>query len=382
MKNWKTILIIAVIAAAAIVVFYTFARQENPNKLVLSGFVDQQEIHVGSRQGGRVVQVLVEEGSLVQKDQPLVRLDPEDLIARRAALEADLASSQANLLKLEHGARKEEIAQARASAAAAMSRYSLLKSGARKEEIAQAEAELAAAQAVERDAKIEADRMQQLFDKGVVSQKERDNAFYRYQSQAAQVRARQQKVQELRIGNREEEIQAAYHDYQRELARLRLLEAGTRQEEIAEARARVARMRAQIQELDVNIAESEIRSPAKARVEVISVRPGDLVQPGVPVMRLLEPDRVWVRVYVPEPKLGLVRVGQKAEIRIDTFPNRIFSGVVEQINSESEFTPRNVQSRDERNHQVFGVKIRIDNQLGEIKSGMAADVALLLGTQS
>ncbi len=382
MKNWKILLlVIAIVAAGALLVYYSLGRQDGNARLVLSGFVEQQAVHVGSRQGGRVLQVLIEEGDLVQKDQPLVRLDLEDVLARRAGLEADLAREEATLRKLENGARAEEIAQARAAAEAAMSRYSAIKSGPRKEEIAQAEAELASADAMANDARLEAERMQALLDKGVVSQQARDNAWNRFQSLAAAARARQQKLQELRNGSRPEDVRAAWEDYQRELARLRLLEAGTRREELAEERARVARVHAQIREVDVQISEGEVRAPAKARVEAVSVRPGDLIQSGEPVMRLLEAERVWARVYVPEPQLGLVKVGQKAEVRIDTFPHRIFPGVVEQIRPESEFTPRNVQSRDERNHQVFGVKIRVDNQLGELKSGMAADVTIVLDSK-
>jgi multidrug resistance efflux pump len=379
MKSWKLILLLGGAAAAAfLLVYYLLGRQDESGKLLLSGFVEQQEVHVGSRQGGRVVQVLVEEGEMVRKDQPLVRLDLEDLLARRAGLEADLAREEATQQKLENGARKEEIAQAHAAAEAAMARYQAIKTGPRKEEIAQAEAQFASADAMAHDARLDAERMLSLYEKGVVSRQQRDNAWNRYQSLAAEAKARQEKLQELRNGSRPEDVRAAYEEYQQQLARLRLLEAGTRREELAEGRARVARARAQIQELDTQIAEGEIRAPTKAHVETVSVRPGDLLQPGAPVIRLLEPDRVWVRIYVPEPQLGLVRVGQKAEIRIDTFPHRTFTGIVEQINAESEFTPRNVQSRDERNHQVFGVKVRVDNQLGEIKSGMAADVTILL----
>jgi multidrug resistance efflux pump len=126
----------------------------------------------------------------------------------------------------------------------------------------------------------------------------------------------------------------------------------------------------------VQLAEAEVRSPAHALAEVVSVRPGDLLTPNQPVARLLELDQIWVRIYVPEPQLGQVRVGQRARVKVDTFPDRAFDGVVEQINAQGEFTPRNIQSRDERNHQVFGVKIRIDNREGVIKSGMAADVTL------
>src|SRR5207244_13331223 len=97
-------------------------------------------------------------------------------------------------------------------------------------------------------------------------------------------------------------------------------------------------------------------------LEAVSVRPGDLTTPNQTVAKLLELDQIWVRIYVPEPQLGLVKVGQRAKLRVDTFPNRTFDGVVEQINAQCEFTPRNIQSRDERNHQMFGVKVGLDNR--------------------
>ncbi|MFM8394368.1 MAG: HlyD family efflux transporter periplasmic adaptor subunit, partial [Acidobacteriota bacterium] len=82
------------------------------------------------------------------------------------------------------------------------------------------------------------------------------------------------------------------------------------------------------------------------------------------------------RIFVPEPQLGLIKVGQRAQIRIDTFTNQTFPGSIEQINSQGEFNPRNVQSRDERNHLVFGVKVKIDQRDGTLKSGMAAEVRI------
>jgi len=119
-----------------------------------------------------------------------------------------------------------------------------------------------------------------------------------------------------------------------------------------------------------------VEAPANSVVEVVSVRPGDLLTPNQPVARLLEKDQIWVRIYIPEPQLGLVKVGQPAKIAVDTFPKAAFAGVIEQINSEGEFTPRNIQSRDERANQVFGVKVRIDNREGKLKPGMSADVTI------
>jgi multidrug resistance efflux pump len=99
------------------------------------------------------------------------------------------------------------------------------------------------------------------------------------------------------------------------------------------------------------------------------------------MVRALRADDLWVKVYVPETDLGRVRLGQKVEVGVDGYPDHRFAGTIEQIAAESEFTPRNVQSADERQHQVFGVKVRVANPEGLFKSGMAAEIALPLGTE-
>jgi multidrug resistance efflux pump len=111
-------------------------------------------------------------------------------------------------------------------------------------------------------------------------------------------------------------------------------------------------------------------------VEVLDVRPGDLIAPNTPVATLLEADQIYVRIYIPETQIWRVKVGQKAEVRLDTERNAPIDGVVEQINQQAEFLPRNVQTRDERVHQVIGIKVRINDTSGHVLAGMAADVKL------
>jgi HlyD family secretion protein len=113
---------------------------------------------------------------------------------------------------------------------------------------------------------------------------------------------------------------------------------------------------------------------------VLDVRPGDLIAPNTPVATLLERDQIYVRIYIPETELGQIHVGQKAEVRVDPFPKTVFDGTVEQINQQAEFLPRNVQTREERVHQVFGIKVRIDDSSGRVRAGMAADVKLKAGS--
>jgi HlyD family secretion protein len=154
------------------------------------------------------------------------------------------------------------------------------------------------------------------------------------------------------------------------------LERGNRPEDIAAARATLDAEQRQLGYLERQRAESVVAAPAAGVIESMDLRPGDLVGPNQPVARMLEPSQIWVRVYVPEPKLGRVRVGQKAALTVDTYPKREFPGKVVEIRTQSEYTPRNVQTLDQRMDQVFGVKIGID-ATPELKPGMAATVRLL-----
>lgn len=154
------------------------------------------------------------------------------------------------------------------------------------------------------------------------------------------------------------------------------LERGSRREDIAEARANVEREAGRLAYLRRTRAETVVTAPAAGTIESIDLRPGDLVPANRPVARLLEPGELWVRVYVPEPKLGLVRLGQEAAVSVDTFPDREFRGRVVEIRDQAEYVPRNIQTLDQRNDQVFGVKVAID-PAPELKAGMAALVRLL-----
>jgi multidrug resistance efflux pump len=155
-----------------------------------------------------------------------------------------------------------------------------------------------------------------------------------------------------------------------------LLLAGTRTEDVAEAEARVAEARGKLREVDATLREAAVTAPERVVVEVLAVRKGDLVPPNQPVVRVLRADDLWVKVYVPETDLAKVRLGGRAEVTLDGYPGRRFPGTVVHVAGESEFTPRNVQSVDERRHQVFGVKVRVADPEGIFKSGLAAEVLL------
>jgi HlyD family secretion protein len=343
---------------------------------VFSGTIETREIRVGSKVGGRVEAVLIQEGQEVTAGQPLVRFDVAELQTQQAQAEARIEQQQARLERLLHGARPEEKAQARAVTETARASLDAVKNWPRPEEIEQARASLAAAEADLKNAEVAFERTKQLRSTGDISQQEFDAARFRLDNLRARREAEKKKLDLLLNGSRKEDIRAAEERFRQAQEAERLVQAGPRSEEIADARAQLAEAQARLEQIKVQLAEGEVKAPASATVEVLSIRPGDLLAANQPIARLLEKDQIFVRVYIPEPQLGLVKVGQKARIKVDSFKDRTFDGVIEQINTQGEFTPRNIQSRDERNHQVFGVKVRIDNREGKLKAGMAADVTL------
>ncbi|MBI3243953.1 MAG: efflux RND transporter periplasmic adaptor subunit, partial [Chloroflexi bacterium] len=290
--------------------------------------------------------------------------------------EARIEQQQARLERLLHGARPEEKAQAKAATETARASLESVKNWPRPEEIEQERAAVAAAEADLDNAAIAFQRTEKLRASGDISQQEFDSAKFRLENLRARRDAEKKRLDLLLHGSRKEDIRAAEEKFRQAQEAEKLVLAGPRAEEIADARAQLAEAQARLEQIKVQLEEGEVKSSAAATVEVLSVRPGDLLTPNQTVARLLEKDQIYVRVFIPEPQLGMAKVGQKAKIKVDSFSDRLFDGVVEQINSQGEFTPRNVQSRDERNHQVFGVKVRIDNREGKLKPGMAADVTL------
>lgn len=365
--NRKRIVLLAAVVAAGVAATALYANWfRRDTSLHGSGTVEARDIRVGSEVGGRIDKVLVREGDTVQPGQVLITFDDKEL---RASLE----QSRANALKARRGYRQEEIAEARAAAAQAKADYELRKNGYRKEDIASAQADLERAKADEVRTRLDFDRYDALARKDLVSKQQRDTAEANWKMALAARQMAQHKLDELQRGYRPEEIAAAMAHYNETEANLEKMERGNRREDVEAANAAYAYDEARFR-------ERQVVAPSAAVVEVLDVRPGDLIAPNTPVATLLEKDQIYVRIYIPETEIGRVHVSQAAEIRVDSFPNQVFNGVVEQINQQAEFLPRNVQTEAERIHQVFGVKIRIDDPAGRVLAGMAADVKLKAGS--
>ncbi len=341
-----------------------------------SGTVETREIQIGSKVGGRVTEVGVEEGQVVKAGTTLVRFECDELKAQRVQAGAALEQAQAELERMVRGNRPEEIAQAEAKAGAMQAAYDSARNGPRRQEIEQAQADFRAATADAANAEAFYKRMEKLVESDTISQQQYDDARDKRDAAGQRAESARQRLALLEAGTRAEDVHAAEARYKQAEAAAVLARKGFRREDIEAARGRLAEAQGHVAELDARLREAELNAPADAVVEVVSVRPGDLVAAGRIVITMLEASELWVKVYVPETELAHVRLGQAATVKVDGLGGRAFAGHVGQIASQAEFLPRNVQTRSDREHQVFGVKVFVDNAGLVLKSGMSAEVHL------
>lgn len=299
-----------------------------------SGTVEAKLVSVGSRSGGRVKEIKVEEGQDVKAGAVLVVLEPGEYEALKAIAEGELEAAEATYEKLANGARVEELAQAEARVAEA--RAAATKAG---DQAALEEQELT--------------RTRTLFAGGAVSATEHD---------LKQGAARMAAGAATEAGARAREAEAA----------LKLLTKGTRPEELRAAKANVAVAKARLANAVAHVEELAIRAPTDARVESITVRPGDILGPNATAARVLEKRELYVRIYVPETQIGKLRVGQEVPITVDSFGHRPFKGKVEHINDVGEYTPTRLVTTEDRANEVFGARVQLLEGTDELKAGMVA----------
>jgi HlyD family secretion protein len=341
-----------------------------------SGTVETREIQIGSKIGGRVTEVGVEEGQLVKAGAVLVRFEADELKAQRMQTQAAVEQAQADLDKMLRGNRPEEIEEAGATARADKAALDEARNGPRREEIDQAKADYAATAADATNAEGFYQRMKKLVESDTISKQQFDDARDKKDAAAQRAESARQHLTMLEEGTRVEDVNAAEARYKQAEAAAELMRKGFRREDIETARGRLAEAQGHVAELDAQLREAELTAPADAVVETVSVRPGDLVPAGRIVMTMLESSQLWVKVYVPETELARVHLGQQSTVRVDSFGGRAFAGHVGMIASEAEFLPRNVQTKSDREHEVFGVKVYVDNAQQVLKSGMSATVRL------
>lgn len=364
--------IVLLLLAAGLVAYagYWLYLQRKPYEW--SGTVEARTISVGSRAGGRIARVLVREGESVASGQALIELEPGDWKAQLLQAQAQQLSAEATLDKLKKGARPEELEQAKARTMTAQAALQQAMAGARPEQVQAAESRLAAQEVAVQKAKLDAQRMHELGSKGAAAKADIDAADSALSQAIAQRDALQNQLDELKHGSRREEVAQARARQMEQAASMKLVVAGTREEDIRVAEAAVDAARARVQQVQAMIDELTIRAPLPSRVEALDLRPGDILAPNAVAAVLLEEKELFVRIYVPETLLGRLHVGQRVPITVDSFPDRAFRGVVRHINDVGEYSPRNLQTADERADQVFATRVELEEGFGELRAGMAA----------
>jgi multidrug resistance efflux pump len=345
----KIIIIPVLVVVATLLAAGSWFRGSK-NELTASGTLEARNIEIGSKVGGRITQVLAQEGDTVQPNQLLVVFDSAELEGRLLQARGHLEQARANYEKVLRGNRPEEVSEARALAQD------------RSAEVARARADVERARAEYANAEVNFKRYDGLANREVVSRQQRDDAEMRRDAAKAQ------------LESAEHSVQAAERMLQQAAAAQQRMEKGFRSEDIAAAKAELTRSEGELKEAEARYAEREVRAPAAAVIEVMDLRPGNLVSADTRIAKLLEADNLFVMVYVPQDRIGLVHIGQKADVSVDAFPKRTFPATVEQIRQKAEFLPRNVQTAEEREHQVIGVKLRIDNRDNKLRAGVHADV--------
>ena len=309
------------------------------DRLRVSGNVEATEVHTAAEVSGRIVDLRVDEGDRIEAGAVIARLDTEDTMLQIARTRADRATAVAQLRLLEAGSRAEDIRQARAQVDATA-------------------ADAAAVDAEVKAAQLDLDRFQALLTANAGSVKQRDDAQARVDTAKARQRAGQDRVRSAREA----------------LARL---EAGTRPEEIQTARARVAAADAQIAVLEKSERDATVISPITGIVTQKLVDAGEIVARGTPLVVITDLDHAWANLFVPEPMVPRVTIGQAATVLTDAGGPGL-EGKVTFVSPRAEFTPRNVQTAEERSKLVYRIKVTVDNSAGVLKLGMPVDAELKL----
>jgi HlyD family secretion protein len=332
-KNARRPLIVRTVGLLVLLAVFSFlwlrfglvGHGNNKNhKIVATGTIEATEVDISAEVGGKIEKLLVDEGYHVDHGDLVAKIDDSQLRADVDHAEAALASAQATLKDFEAGARSEELKSARAQVDLANTKLALEETNW--------------------------ERVAQLFKNGLISENQRD---------AAQA-------------NRD----VARSQYDVAVEQLRLLEAGSRPDQIRAARGQAQQAEAALQLAKVRLKKTEIRAPNSGTVLVKESEQGEVISPGVPIVTIADLDDMWVKIYIDESDIGNVRLGQPAKVQVDSFPEKEFTGKVKYISDSAEFTPKNIQTREDRVKLVFAVKVGIDNEGGLLKPGMYADIKL------
>jgi HlyD family secretion protein len=326
------------LAVAVVCLLAGACTSEAPDDVLrVSGFVEATEIQVASEVGGRLLELRVAEGDRINRGDVVARLDTRDSELQIERLRAERAAADAQLRLLRAGSRTQDIGQAEAQLRAA-------------------EADVTTIEAEQQAAQLDLDRFEALLQANAGSRKQRDDAKARVDVARERQRAAAERVRAAR----------------ETLDRLR---AGARPEEIDAARARVGVVDAQIATLEKSVADADVTAPASGIVTQKLAEGGELIARGAPIAVITDLDNAWANLFVPEPMVPRITLGQAATIQTDA-GGKSLPGKITFISPRAEFTPRNVQTADERSKLVYRIKVAVDNREGILKQGMPVDAEL------
>jgi len=366
----------------------------------LSGTIEAEELPIVAEAGGTIVEVAVEEGTELKQQQRIARIDPVSYRIAVEEAEALLAQATAKLEEAKAGTRNQNIrkgiaAVEQAEASLMLSTARQKQAGANQERakglLSQAESQL---QGAKRTLSYQQTRWKEavrLYESGAISKRDYDaqqEAVSQAQTQveqfAAQVAA--QRANYLSAKNEWEAAQAQAGTARAALssasAELELLQEGNTDFTLRQLLAAQKQAKAKLELAKWQLGKTEITAPADGILLRKNVSQGEVAKPGATLFTMMKKNRLTLTVYVPEADLGKVRVGQQVKVQVDAYPGETFAGLIRSISDQAEFTPKNVQTRDERTKLVFAVTIEIQEGFDKLKPGMPADILLQQGGET
>ena len=388
----KKTLIAAVVVGGALLLAAAcgWFRRGNGGPVKVSGNIELTQVNISFKMPGKLVERAANEGDAVKKGAVVARLDKEQLLAQRERARAALEGSESLLVEQRTGVEWQsetlegQIEQRRSEVKGAESRLAELLAGSRTQEKEQARAAVDRAQTEYERAARDWKRAQTLFKNEDISASDNDQFRARFETSEAQLKTAQEQLGLVMEGPRRENIDQARAMLGQSKATLKQAEAQRlelrrRREDLATRQADIAGRRADLRLIESQLADSEAISPIDGVVLVKAAEPGEVLAAGTTVLTVGDLARPWVRAYIGEGDLGRVKLGDEAKVTTDSFPNKVYRGRVTFIASEAEFTPKQIQTQEERAKLMYRVKIEVENPRGELKSNMPADAEIQVG---
>lgn len=388
MSKKKLIPLAVLVAVAALLVLSRRWSTPENGPIRISGNLEMTEVKIAFKISGKLVERRVDEGDVVEKGAIVARLDQEQLLHQRDQARAALAAAESQLAQLRTGIDYQratlegQLAERAAAVSAAQAQLAELEAGSRLQEIERARARVQEATTEFERARADFERAETLLRGDDISRAQYDQFRARYEAARAQLRQAAEGLALLEEGPRRETIDAARARLEQAKAALRLAEAQRlelrrREQEVELRRAEIERARAQLALIESQLNDTVAIAPVSGVVLSKAAEPGEIIAAGTTVVTIADLERPWLRGYINERDLGRVKIGAKARVTTDSFPGKVYEGRVAFIASEAEFTPKQIQTPEERVKLVYRVKIDVANPDQELKLNMPADAEIL-----